>query len=421
MKKLLFAILAFFTFTVLVAQPPAPKQDTLRKDALNVFMDASDYVKKEIPFINYVRDIKVADLYIITTFEQTGSGGYKYTYFLEGQGKYQGKSDTLSFISTPDDTEETTRIKQVQTLKMGLMRYVEKTPLASYMNITFTEPLSETVTTDKWKSWVFRTNLSGYLTGQKMYKSTNVNTGFSASKVTKDWKINLDASYYFRKDLYITDTLGTRYVSTYDEKSLNVLIVRSINDHWSYGGTLYLGGSSYSNYFLNSKIMPGIEYDIFPYSQSTRKQLRLLYKIGAGYYIYNDTTIYERTRQPVGIHSFTAAYQVVEKWGSINLSMVYSNYLQDWSKNNLGTELYLELRVAKGLRVYWAGGAYIVHDQINLPKQGASVEEMLTRRRELESQYNYYSMFGFSYTFGSIYNNVVNPRFSSGSNNMIMF
>ena len=32
--------------------------------------------------------------------------------------------------------------------------------------------------------------------------------------------------------------------------------------------------------------MPGIEYDLFPYSESTRKQLRILYQIG-----YNNAII----------------------------------------------------------------------------------------------------------------------------------
>ena len=49
--------------------------DTLRKDALKVFMEASDYIRKEIPWVNYVRDIKDAGLYIISTSQNTGSGG----------------------------------------------------------------------------------------------------------------------------------------------------------------------------------------------------------------------------------------------------------------------------------------------------------------------------------------------------------
>ena len=39
-------------------------------------------------------------------------------------------------------------------------------------------------------------------------------------------------------------------------------------------------------------VMPGIEYNIFPYSESTRRQLRILYKVGYGYANYIDTTEY---------------------------------------------------------------------------------------------------------------------------------
>ncbi|HOO98698.1 MAG TPA: hypothetical protein PK766_03990, partial [Bacteroidales bacterium] len=150
MKRVsLLAGLALFTASLL-AQSPQPSSDTLRKDALNVFMESTDYIRKEIPFVNYVRDTKDAGVYIISTSQGTGSGGREYTYFFVGQNKYAGMKDTLSFTSSPDETDEILRQKQVKTLKMGLMRYVAKTPLASHMNIFFNEPLSETVSTDKW-------------------------------------------------------------------------------------------------------------------------------------------------------------------------------------------------------------------------------------------------------------------------------
>ena len=76
--------------------------DTLRKDALNLFMDASDYIRKEIPYVNYVRDIRDAGLYIISTSQRTGSGGVEYTYFFIGQNENEGMRDTLMFTSSPD-------------------------------------------------------------------------------------------------------------------------------------------------------------------------------------------------------------------------------------------------------------------------------------------------------------------------------
>jgi hypothetical protein len=162
-------------------------------------------------------------------------------------------------------------------------------------------------------------------------------------------------------------------------------------------------------------ILPGIEYDLFPYSESTRRQLRILYSVGFKYVNYIDTTIYDKTREPLWLHSLLASYQVVQKWGSVDVSLNYSNYFHDWSKNNLSLYGYLSLRIAKGLSVNFGGGASLIHDQLGLLKQNLSTDEILLRRKELETQYEYYTSFGFTYTFGSIYNNVVNPRFGSSS------
>ncbi|MCX6221001.1 MAG: hypothetical protein NTZ69_08425 [Bacteroidia bacterium] len=417
MLKITTCILLTLLFFTASSQVTPAKIDTLRKDALNVFMEASDYVRKEIPYVNYVRDIKDAGVYIISTYQNTGSGGSKRTYFLVGQLENTGMKDTISFVTSPDEKEDEIRVKEVRTLKMGLMRYVAKTPLSKYMKISFSEPLSETVSSDKWNSWVYRASFNGWFDGQQTYKSTNLNGNISASRVTADWKINLSGRYNYGIEKFIVsdETIN----SNNNSKSLNSLVVRSISDHWSYGGSIYLGSSSYSNTIFSGSFLPGIEYDLYPYSQSTRKQLRLLYSLGYKYTNYLDTTIYNMTKEGHLMHSFNAAYAVVQKWGSINLSMNYSNYMHDWSKNNLSLNGWLDLRISKGLSVNFGGGASLIHDQLGLVKGGATTEEVLLRRKELATQFQYFTSFGFTYTFGSIYNNVVNPRFgNSGGGGM---
>ncbi|MBN2481805.1 MAG: hypothetical protein JXB19_08700 [Bacteroidales bacterium] len=416
-------IIVLFAVIIIVlqtsAQVPAPASDTLRSDALNVYMQTSDYVRREIPYINYVRDLKDADVYIISTTERTGSGGYEYTYYITGQYEYDGMTDTIAFVTTPDETTEGRRQKEISTLKMGLMRYVAKTPLARYIIINFSEPLSETVSTDKWNNWVFRTSVSGYLNGQKTYKSKYVSGNITANLTTQDWKINLNASYMVEKDEY---EIGENIItSDNDSKSFNGLIVKSISDHWSYGGTFSLGASSYSNEKLIISMMPGIEYDIFPYSQSTRRQFRILYKAGYNYVNYIDTTIYNKTKEDLWMHSLTAAYEIIQKWGSVDFTLSCSNYFHDWSKNNLGISGYASLRIIRGLSFNISAGISIIHDQLNLVKGGATPEQVLLRQKEVETQYSYRTSMGFSYTFGSIYNNVVNPRFGSSGGGVIIY
>jgi len=419
MKKTIFLIILVFCFLQAFPQETTTKSDTLRKDALNVFMNASDYFRKEIAYVNYVRDIKDAGVYVLTTSQRTGSGGLQFTYFLVGQNENAGMRDTLSFVTSPDETEDEIRIKEVRTLKMGLMRYVAKTPLSKYMSISFTEPLSETVSTDKWNNWVFSTSLNGFLDGQQLTKSSQLFGNISANHITKDWKLNFNANYNYGKDIF--DTTGGSIISENRSKSANILIVKSLSEHWSYGGFTNFGMSTFNNQKFLFSIMPALEYDVFPYSESTRRQLRLLYRIGYNYVSYIDTTIYDKTKELLWQHSLTAAYQVIQKWGSINVTLGYSNYIRDWSKNNLSLNGFIELRVAKGLNVSFGGGASIIHDQLGLVKGGATTQEVLLRRKELATQYQYFTMFGFTYTFGSIYNNVVNPRFGSNGGGGMSF
>lgn len=421
MKRFILPAILLCLFFPGFSQEPITKSDTLRKDALNVFMEASDYIRREIPYVNYVRDIKDAGVYIISTYQRTGSGGREYTYFLVGQHEFAGMRDTVSFVTTPDETTEGRRGKEVNTLKMGLVRYVAKTPLAKYMRITFSEPLSETVASDKWNSWVFRGSLSGYLNGQKTYKSSYFSSNLSASRITEDWKINLSASYYKSTSRYVIGESTVESIS--DSKYATGLVVKSISDHWSVGGSSRIGTSSYSNEKIKFSIAPGIEYDLFPYSESTRRQLRILYSAGINLVTYMDSTIYDKIRENLWLHSLSASYEVVQKWGTIDFVLEYSNYLHDWKKNNLSLNGYLNLRIAKGLSVTFGGGASMIHDQLNLIKQDLTYDEILLQRKELATQYNYFLSLGLTYTFGSIYNNVVNPRFgnsSSGGMTIIM-
>jgi len=411
MKKSFLITLFLCSFSIIYAQNDTTKVITLRKDALNIYMQASDFIKKEIPFVNYVRDINDASIYIISSSQTTGSGGREINYFLIGQHEFAGMNDTISTVSSPDDTEEQIRERQVNVLKMGLMRFVAKTPLAKYINIKFNQPIAEEVSIDKWDSWVFRTRINGYLIGQKSYNSSNVYGSFSASRVTSAWKMRYNLNFSHSSDKFDMDDEIIN--STNKSKSFSTLVVKSLGNHWSIGGTARIGSSSYSNEDIGSELLPSIEYDIFPYSESTRRQLRILYSLGAYNYQYTDTTIYNKTKESLLGHQLSAAYEVVQKWGSIEMSMRWKNYFYDWKMNNLMLEGFINLRVAKGLTLDLGGYYELIHDQLSLVKGGASSDEILLRRKELETSYSFFVQFGISYTFGSIYNNVVNPRFGN--------
>jgi len=104
-------------------------------------------------------------------------------------------------------------------------------------------------------------------------------------------------------------------------------------------------------------------------------------------------------------------YEVKEKWGSISTTLSGSNYFHDFSKNSLNLYSDLSFRLFEGLSLNLYLNYSRIHDQLSLPKQGATEDEILLHRKQLATQYDFYTYFGLSYTFGSIYTNIVNPRF----------
>ena len=113
----------------------------MQESATKTFLDVSrryqEYIKTEIPFVNYVRKRKEAQVYIMLTRQETGSLGTEYTLTFIGQQNYADLDDTLKYVSQQMDTEEIIRGGIVRTIKMGLIRYVSKTPLAGNISINY--------------------------------------------------------------------------------------------------------------------------------------------------------------------------------------------------------------------------------------------------------------------------------------------
>lgn len=399
---------------------------TERSNALKVYLDCNfcdeQYIKDNLTFVNYVRDPHDAEIYIFILNEMAGSGGQLYTLIFSGQHKFAGRNDTLHFSTNANNTSDEIRFKLNHYLSLGLAQYVVHSPLAENIEIKYNEPNSNknNIVKDKWNSWVFSLRASGYFTKESSYSRSYISNSLSIDKVTPDWKVNLYAGNSFNTSKYILSETDT-VISNINSNYFSGLLVKSLNDHWSVGGKLNVGQSTYSNYDLYIRLKPGIEYDLFPYSESAVRQMRFLYTIGAVQNYYTDTTIYNKKQELLFEQELQIAYSVKKKWGSINLSLSGSNYLHDFTKNSLNVNTSISYRIIKGLSLSLTGGASMIHDQLNLPKGGATVEEVLLRQTQIATQYSYNAYISISYTFGSIFNNVVNPRFNSSGGTTYYF
>ncbi len=415
LSRLVVILIVFLCSTPLIAQSEAPN---LRDKAIRVFLDCSrcdvDYIRREMPFVNYVRDWKEAQVHILVTRQSTGSGGIEYKINLIGQEEFLGMDEEVIYVSTPDATSDMVRIGYTRMMALGLMKYVAKTPLASFMNFKFDGEAAGIVenkmVTDSWDNWVFDIRSSGELEEQESYSGLSMENDLEAEKVTPEWKVNFGGSYDGSRRKYRYD--DGEYISTKTSYSVRHLLVKSLNDHWSLGGRAGIYSSSYGNVLLSTSLAPAIEYNYFPYQLSNRKQLRFQYRIGYGYVFYQDTTIYNKLEEGLFSHQLSVAADFRQPWGNINISAQASNYLHDWSKNSIRLWAGFYFRIFKGLSLNISGDAAFIHDQLSLQKEGATPEEILLRQKQMATNYDYSLKVGFSYTFGSIYNNVVNPRFN---------
>ena len=79
------------------------------------------------------------------------------------------------------------------------------------------------------------------------------------------------------------------------------------------------------------------------------------------------------------------------------------------------------VRLVKGLSLNFFVTGSRIRDQLNIQKDEQTPEEILLQQRQRLTGFRYTASVGLSYTFGSIFNNVVNPRFGGSSGGIIFF
>jgi hypothetical protein len=275
--------------------------------------------------------------------------------------------------------------------------------------IDYNRPTEEEEVKDRWNYWIFELSADGEMRGEESRQGYEWGGRVEANKVTKDLKLEFDFDADYDRNIY--EVNGNTITSIHRTYDFDALSVWSLSQHWSIGGFGGLRSSRYENIGISYNVAPAIEFNVFPYSEATTRQLTFLYRPGFRYNVYSDTTIFNKTEEDLMRESLEINYEVKQKWGSIDLSVDASHYFHDFSKNRLSFFTSVNVNVVKGLNVYVMGGASLIHDQLSLEKGDASTEEILTRQRQLATNYDYFTRFGISYTFGSMYNNIVNPRF----------
>jgi len=265
------------------------------------------------------------------------------------------------------------------------------------------------VEVDPWNGWTFEIYGEGNGDMEASQYSLHLEYGVLVERITEDWKIEMEPYFNYTVDHFEQDDETIRSESR--EDGFEGYIIRSISSHWSVGLFADVFSSTFENIDLRLRASPGVEYSVFPYTEASRRRLTLAYRAGAGHVRYRERTIFDETSELLPQHSLEVDYELIQPWGELDFGLETSQFLHDPSKYRTELEGGTSIRLSHGLSLELGVELNLLHDQLNLPIEDATLEEILLRRRELATNYELAASIGFKYRFGSIYNNVVNTRF----------
>lgn len=417
-------LLAFAAFAPRgVAQVGAPLDRQVR-----VFLDCpnvncfEEYAIEQIPWVDFVRDRAVADVHALVTVQRTGGGGWEVTTRFIGRERFAGRDQTMLFLIPAGSTDDEDRRHFVQRLKLILSGYAAESSAAPRLGVTWSDEATDAPAplpqADPWRRWVFEVGAQAAVNGESSSSEVEFFGYVEADRVTDEWKLSLSTfGNSQRQEFDIDDT--TTVEITRESFGSSGLVVRSLSPHWSAGAYGGWRRSSRNNYDASVRFGPAIEYDVFPYRESTSRLLTFIYSIGPRYYDYTERTIFGQTSETLLQHFLAINFVATQPWGDLDIGVELEHFIAGlngetaWSEPQYSASIGggIEVRLIRGLSMEIHGFTEMVRDQIQLPAGDLTPEEILTEQRERATNYRYFGRVGLSYEFGSIFSAVVNPRF----------
>ncbi len=198
MKKIpVFFILLFLFFETQAQSNSLPK-------TINVFLDCSnggnchrDFIRQELPIINFVRDRQDADVHVLLNIQYMESGAAMQTLYFIGNKLFENKTDTLAYKIATGIQENEERNLLLENLKMGLMQFLIKTEQVKNIQISFKNiegeiPNKESFEKDVWDYWVFQLGLNGSMDGNQNYFNAYGNGNINANRETNKNKTSIN-------------------------------------------------------------------------------------------------------------------------------------------------------------------------------------------------------------------------------------
>jgi hypothetical protein len=388
---------------------------------LTVFLDCRAhgcdraFFLTEIPYVTWTQDRLDAEVHLLITGLETGAGGSEYTVVTLGQRRFAARGDTLVTTVPPNSTDDARRREMARLIELALVPFALRSEAAPRLSLAYEAPAAPAggdgarVVSDPWNNWVYRASAFGSGDSESRSSSYSIEGGLRAARITERWKLSTEFEYEYESSSFELDSGTVSFALRNWE--FETVAIKSITQHWSVGAALQASGSQFDNQDLATYAQVAAEYNFFPWREATSRQFIAAVSIGARHFDYIETTIYERDAETRAVLRAGLAAESRQPWGSYSGSLAHARYLHDANLYSLELDANVDIRISRGLSLEFGVNAEKVNDQLYLPRGDASDDEVLTRQRALATDFRIGAYGGLSFTFGSIYNTIVNPRF----------
>jgi hypothetical protein len=384
---------------------------------LNLFTDCEcnkTLLKQELQYVNHTIDPANAhvNLFIVTNY--LSNGGRVYDLSFKGQEELSANQLRFKVATTAVMTSLERDELLTRRIKLGLAGFLAGTPYADLVEVAVADvpeeaAVEEVETEDNWNNWIFDINASFRTEKESQRGKTDLRLGFEADRTTPELRIRFRPNFFYRTQT-ITQADGSELTSVRRDMWVNASIIKSIGSHWSVGLFNSMSSTTFRNIDYGLWLAPAIEYNLFNYDEVPFKEFTIAYRLGWTRNQYTEETVFFKTEESLARQVLNCDLRIRQRWGQVFAGMSAGNYLNDFAKNRFALNGRANIRLIKGLSFSVGGSYQIINDQISLPRGEASVEDILLGQSQLATNFETDVNFGLSYTFGSLFNNVINTR-----------
>lgn len=392
------------------AQPELDRSAARPRLYLDCGRDCTDeFYRQELNYFDWVRDRHDADFAILVSQQVASNGGRAYTVTLLQRA---GPAIVRTVATGPGEVLASDRAKLLRAALQCLFEALRGTPHEAAFELALPRRDSAALAAvrDGWDHWVLTPELSLELEGEDSLYYMELLASLHVRRITETSKLRSVSRFSRRAVAYVLGD-GERVSGHVDGVSERLVYAHSIGRHFAAGALAVGQRARYENLELHVHGGSIVEWNVFPYEENASRQLRFAYQVGAWYSRYFERSASGLFHEVRPYHALATIVDTNQAWGSVQAVVQVNSFIDEPKRWRLAAGLLFSLSLVAGLALHFEGEVGWIHDQIGLRARPPTDREIFLETRELEREFAVEALFGFAYTFGSVHNTIVNPRF----------